>query len=236
MTRVLLTISYDGSKFSGFQRQNNARNIQGEIEKVLTNMYNSPIAIKGAGRTDAKVHAKGQCAHVDIPFKIKNFKKELNNNLIDIKIKKIKYVNDEFHARFSVKKKIYVYKLLVKKKYKSDYFGVYHYDLDYKKMREASKLFVGFHNFKNFVAGHRDNYEAIIDDIYIFRIKNRFYFIFIGKSFYRYMVRNIVGALIDVGRGSAEVSTIEEMLQTENFDKRLATAKAEGLFLCKIKY
>lgn len=236
MTRVLLTFSYDGSKFSGFQRQKNARNVQGDIENVLSTMYNTSITIKGAGRTDAKVHANGQCAHVDIPHKIKNFKKELNANLNDIKIKKVKYVDNDFHARFSVKKKIYIYKLLVKKNYKSNYVGVYHYNLDYKKICEASKLFIGPHNFKNFVAGYRDDYEAIIDNIYVFKFKNRFYFIFVGKSFYRYMVRNIVGALIDVGRGSVKISIVEEMLDNENFDKRLATAKAEGLSLYKIKY
>ena len=139
MSRIFIEFSYDGSKFHGFQRQNNLRSVQKEIEETLESIFNTKIEIKGAGRTDAKVHALGQTATFDIPHKINNLKQELNKRLKDIKIITCKEVPEDFHARFSAIGKKYVYKIILDEKGKDDYH-LYVQNIDLKKMKEASKL------------------------------------------------------------------------------------------------
>lgn len=236
--RYFAIVEYDGSKFYGFQRQNDKKNVQGEIEKELSRIFVQDIKIKGAGRTDRGVHAKGQCFHFDSEKYIKPpyIKKILNENNKDHKIKKIKIVDEEFHSRFSVRKKHYLYKISFnKKEYDSNYF-TYQKELNIKKMKEASKLFLGVHNFQNFVSGSRDNYECIIYKIKFYKIGRKLYIHFYGKSFYRYMVRNMVGALIDIGKGKCNESKIIELLNSEKTDRVLSTAPAKGLYLIKIYY
>lgn len=234
--RYLLIVSYDGSEFHGFQRQKNAKNVQSELENALSKLYNEEIKIKGAGRTDAKVHAYSQCVHFDSPKKIKNLKRKLNSSLNYIKVKKIINVKNDFHARYSVKEKIYIYKLSLNNKDNSKYYGIYYGNLNFKAMKEVSKIFEGTHNFKNFVAGYRDDYESTIFKVSMFRFRKKIYFIFKGHGFYRYMVRNIVGAIIDVGKSKVTRNDIQSMLDNYTVDKRLSTAKAEGLYLKAIKY
>ena len=108
--------------------------------------------------------------------------------------------------------------------------------LDIKKMQEVSKLFIGIHNFKNFVSGERDNYDCIIYSI-DFAIKEELLEIkFIGKSFYRYMVRNLVGAMLDVEKGKHTLEDIKEALERYEIEKRFSTALPNGLYLNKIEY
>lgn len=236
--RYFLVISYDGSKFYGFQRQNNLQSVQNEIEKKLSKIFDEEVLIKGAGRTDRGVHAKGQCLHFDSDktFKPSFLKKTLNDNLVNIHVKKCKIVSDDFHARFSVKKKHYQYVITFNKdEYNSDYM-YYHNKLDISKMKKASKLFLGVHNFQNFVSGIRDDYTCIIYKIKFVNFNNHLTIHFYGKSFYRYMVRNLVGALVDVGKGKASNEDILRLLNGEKTDKMLSTAPAKGLTLLKIYY
>lgn len=234
--RIKLVISYDGSKFYGFQRQNNLVSVQKELENTLSNIYNEDIVVKGAGRTDKGVHAKYQVVHFDTLKNISNLKRLLNNNLKDIKVKKIKYVNNDFHARHSVKEKIYLYKIDLSNKRNGNYYLLMKYNLDIKKMKEASKLFIGTHDYKCFVAGFRDDYVSTINNIKIYKFNNVLYLKFIGIGFYRYMVRNMVGALIAIGKNKASYNDILNMLNNPNCEKRLPTASPNGLYLVKIKY
>lgn len=234
--KYLIKFSYDGSKFHGFQRQNNVRNVQSDIENELTKIFDETIQIKGAGRTDAKVHALNQCAHFETNKKIKYVKRKLNQNIKNIKIKKVKIVKDDFHARFSVKEKTYVYKLTQNNKDNKRYYGYYYGNIDYKKIKKGIKLFKGYHNYKNFVAGSRESYESNITYVKTYKINKRIYFIFKGKGFYRYMVRNLVGALIDYAKNKVTYNELKEMLDNYEKEKTLSTAKAEGLYLKKIKY
>lgn len=236
--RYLAIISYDGSKYYGFQRQKSLKSVQGEMEEYLSKLLDEEILIKGAGRTDRGVHAKGQCFHFETNKDIntKQIKRELNSFLKYIKVKKILKVNDDFHSRFSVRKKHYSYHISFNK---NDYDSEYVYfqkKIDIKKMKEASKLFLGIHNFQNFVSGTRDNYECIIYKIRFVRIFNKLTIHFYGKSFYRYMVRNMVGALIDIGKGKCDKSYITKLLNSPKTDKMLSTAPAKGLVLEKIYY
>ncbi len=235
-TRYLLKFSYDGSFFHGFQRQNNVENVQGEIERVLSIIFDEKIIIKGAGRTDAKVHARNQYAHFDVNKKILFLKNKMNKLLLNIKIKSIKIVDDSFHARYSPKFKIYEYKISFDRKSDSNYYLINTKKLDLTNMIKASEYFIGTHNFKNFVAGYRDDYVTTIFDIKFIVKKNYMIIRFKGIGFYRYMVRNLVGALLDVGKGKVDKTVILSMLINYNVEKRLNTAKAEGLYLVNIKY
>ena len=236
--RYLMELSYDGSKFYGFQRQNNLRSVQKDIEDVLSKYFNNEVRIKGAGRTDRGVHANGQRAHFDIDQIVNThqLRKYINSSISNLKVKSIKLVNDNVHSRFSVKKKHYSYKISFNRKDYDSNYVYYQKNLDIKLMKEASKQFIGIHNFQNFVSGTRENYECIIYKIRFKKCLSKLTIHFYGKSFYRYMVRNMVGALLDVGKHKVEPGRISELLVSKKTDKMLSTAPAKGLTLEKIYY
>lgn len=238
--RYLARISYDGSKFLGFQRQNNGCGVQNELERVLSIIAKKEVVVKGAGRTDAGVHALDQCVHFDFNKDI--FPDKLcyvMNRMLSkyIHVNSLILVGSDFHARFDVKEKEYCYKLSFGEvnPFLVDYV-YYTISLDMDKMREVANLFVGAHNFHNFVSGERDCYDSIIKDI-SFSFENDIWIIkFKGKGFYRYMVRSLVGAMIDVGRGKSSFEEVKEALENSNVDKRFFVAPACGLYLAKISY
>lgn len=237
--RYLIRFSYDGSKFKGFQRQKNVKNVQGTLESVLTKVLGVPIVIKGSGRTDALVHAVNQYAHFDYDGNITKDNIKTMNELLDseIVIKGLKKVSNDFHARHSVKKKIYVYKMVMGKNLKkNNYEYVVPYKLDIRLMRQASKVLVGTHDFRNFVSGDRDNYETTIYKIKIYKWGNKIYYKFVGTGFYRYMVRHLVGALLDVGRGKVDMAVVQRMVQNVSYHRSLSIVPANGLYLVDVKY
>lgn len=234
--KYMVVFSYDGSKFFGFQRQKDVRNVQGYLESVLSEELKENIVIKGAGRTDRGVHAKYQVAHFETSKDIDGLKDKLNKILKDLKIRKIVKVDNNFHARHSVKNKTYLYKIDLTNKRDSNYYLLMKNSLDIKRMKLASKLFLGTHNFKNFVAGERKDYTGTILDIKIFKFNNILYLKFKGIGFYRYMIRNLVGALLEVGKGKIVANVIKEMLDNPDNEKRLPTSSPNGLYLYKINY
>ena len=238
--RYLLKIKYDGSKFSGFQRLKNLPTVQKEIEDALFKIDQEDIKIKGAGRTDRGVHAYCQMAHFDTDKKLPKLNlKEAINSLVSnyLYIAEVTEISDEIHARFSVERKVYQYKINLGEydPLKEDYYWQLNYKLDLKAMREASKLFLGIHDFENFVSGPRDSYEAIIYDITLNKDKDILTLTFEGKSFYRYMVRNLVGALVDVGKGKVTMQEIKDSLAKKT-NQKFSVAKASGLYLMDIEY
>ena len=238
--RYLIKFSYDGTKFHGFQRQKDVKNVQKTLEDALSKILGKPIEIKGSGRTDAGVHALMQCAHFDYDGKLTiDIIDKINNALKgEIVINKFKKINNEFHARHDVKKKTYVYKIN-NGKYKNDYVGYYYqvkYPIDIKKMKKASKLFEGEHDFHNFVSGFRIDYTTYIYKVSIKKSGDIILIKFVGTGFYRYMVRHLVGALLDVGRGKADATVIENMLSNPHLDKKLSVVPADGLYLTKILF
>lgn len=239
--RYFIEISYDGSKFYGFQRLDDKPTIQKSLEEALSFVDQSSVIVKGAGRTDRGVHANGQGVHFDLVHDIpcEGLSLALNKMLAPyIYVLKCIVVDSNFHARFMVKQKLYRYRIYLGT-YKPcyyDYFYMCSYPLDIVKMKEASKLFLGVHNFQNFVSGKRDDYTAILYDI-VFKEDGDFLdILFLGKSFYRYMVRNIVGALLDVGKGKRNLFEIKEALNVFPYSKRFSTAISNGLYLEKIQY
>lgn len=239
--RYLIKIQYDGSKFYGFQRQSDKKTIQGELENALTIINKAPVVIKGAGRTDIGVHAMGQCAHFDLNFAIPEERLITAINRIVhpyIHIIDCYKVEEDFHARFSVKQKEYVYKIWISdfKPCLADYYLIYENKLHIKKLKECSKLFLGVHDFHNFVSGERDNNTAIITDVKFMKEKDYITITFIGKSFYRYMVRNLVGAMLDYNEVKCDLNLIKRMLNEKDFNYQLRTAPANGLYLKEVKY
>ena len=236
----LVTIAYDGSKFFGFQRLNEEMSVQKVLEEALSKINKKRVLVKGAGRTDRGVHAYGQRISFKLDISItENGLKEALNSLVKpyIYVKEVIQVDDNVHARFSVKKKRYCYKINIGEfnPLLSDYVYQSEYHLDIDKMKEVANLYLGIHDFKNFVSGERKDSRGIIYDI-IFDIKDNILVItFEAKSFYRYMVRNLVGMMIEVGRGKEEVEKVLQMLDS---NKSISgdTAPACGLYLESIEY
>jgi tRNA pseudouridine38-40 synthase len=235
-----MIISYDGSKFYGFQRLNDLTSVQKTLEEALCKICKTDVVVKGAGRTDRGVHAYGQCVSfkVNIDITLEGLKDALNSMIKPyIYVKDIIEVDEGFHARFSVVDKEYIYKINIGEynPLLSDYVYQCEYQLNVEKMKEVSKLYLGGHNFHNFVSGERDNYDAIINSIVFKMEDNILNIIFNGKSFYRYMVRNLVGMMIEVGRGKEDIKKVEEMLNTKK-EMFGFTAPSCGLYLNKINY
>lgn len=239
--RYLIKFSYDGSKFYGFQRLNDKISVQKTIEDSLLVIHKKPTPIKGAGRTDIGVHAIGQCAHfdLDIEIPVDRLKTAINSIVHPyIHISDCNVVNDDFHARFSVKRKKYVYKIWCgsydPKKY--DYYLMYNKKLDVDKLKECAKIFIGKHNFHNFVSGDRDNYDMDIENIEVIDKNEEVQIVFTGKSFYRYMVRNLVGSMLDYNEEKCDILLLGRMIEDENFNYQLSCASAKGLYLEGVYY
>ncbi len=239
--RYLIRFGYDGSHFYGFQRLKNKVSVQKTLEDALTIINKKLVEIKGAGRTDIGVHANCQCAHfaLDMNIPVDRLKTALNSIVHPyIHIVECRKVSDDFHARFSVKRKKYVYKIWCgaydPKKY--DYYLMYDKKLDVDKLKECASVLIGKHDFHNFVSGSRDNYDMEIEDIEIVENGEEVDIVFTGKSFYRYMVRNLVGAMLDYHEGKCDILLLQKMLNNKDFDYQLSCASAKGLYLEGVYY
>lgn len=236
-----MKVSYDGSGFYGFQRLNDYRTVQKVLEEALRVINKGEVLVKGASRTDKGVHAYGQMIHFDIDYDIPVDRLMYAVNRIldnDIRVLDCKKVGNDFHARFNVKRKKYVYKINLGDFdcLKSRYFLQVYEKLDIDKMRECAKVFLGCHDFRNFVSVERDNYLMCVEDIK-FNMNNDILEIeFLGKSFYRYMVRNMVGAMLEVGMHKKEICDVSKMLDDYMIKKQMMTAPACGLYLMDIEY
>ena len=242
--RYLIRYSYDGSKYNGYQKQPRTRTIQRELEKALKEINaNKKVLVSSSGRTDKGVHANNQYAHFDLVINIKpnNLKRALNSILPDdIYIKDVKEVSDNFHARFDVKKKEYIYKINIGEynPIEKDYVYQYCKKLDIEKMTVASKYLLGEHDYSSFVK--KDSLkEDNVRNIYKMDIKLKNGIILIditGNGFMRYMVRNIVGTLIAVGENKIDPSKVREILDKKDRIYAKKTAPACGLYLKEVKY
>lgn len=236
----LVRLAYDGSKFYGFQRLNEENSVQKVLEEALTIINKKEVLVKGAGRTDRGVHALDQCItfKLDVSIDTDGLVKAMNSLVGPyIFVKSAQEVGADFHARFNVSKKKYKYiiKLSDYNPLEYDYLFFCKYKLDIDLMKDVAKLYLGVHDFHNFVSGERDNTECIVYDIN-FELKNNYLeIVFEGKSFYRYMVRNLVGAMIEVGRGKIDVDYVKRMLESKD-EINCFTAPANGLYLMEINY
>lgn len=239
--KYFIRISYDGSKFYGFQRLQQFPTVQKQLEEALSKIDRSRVEIKGAGRTDRGVHALGQGVHFSLNHSIpvNGLKDVLNQHLGPyIQVLECRMVRDAFHARFSVLEKKYRYRIYFGKAnpFLFDYVLICKNALNISSMKEASHFFLGSHNFQNFVSGTRENFEATIQEISFFMNGSFLDIVFVGKSFYRYMIRNMVGALLDVGVGKRSIKEINDALSFFPYERRFSTAISNGLYLEDVIY
>ena len=240
--RYKAVVMYDGTMFHGFQTQDNLRTVQEEIEKVLKIITKKETRIFPAGRTDTGVHAVGQVFHFDYEVKMEEWqiKNALNSRLPkDIYIKNIGVVNDDFHARYQATKKSYQYVINLNEfnPLNKNYCYYYKYKLDVNKMIEASKIFIGEHDFKSFTKNHKlENTVRTIYDIN-FEVENNVIKInFIGNGFLHNMVRIIVAMLIEVGNGRFTIEYLQEAMENKNRKYAPKLAPANGLYLMEVLY
>lgn len=245
MQNIKLTIEYDGTNYFGWQIQRGKPTVQGEITKALERILKEKVRLVGAARTDSGVHAFSQVAN----FKTGNEKlttdslsKALNSLLpSDIVIKEVKKVSDSFHARYSAKSKIYCYKIL-NQSFPSALERRFSWHilepLDWRKIGEASQYFIGKHDFSPFsvIGSSRKSRQCTVRDFKIRKVKNLSILQIEADYFLYKMVRRIVGALIEVGRGKIEPEYIGALLHGKASTLRAQTAPPQGLFLIKVKY
>lgn len=252
MKRWKVTLEYNGSGYSGFQRQDNVPTIQVAVEEAITKFCQQNIKITCAGRTDAGVHARGQVIHFDLDYgerALSGFElgKAINAHLIPqpISVVDVEDVPVDFHARFGAKTKTYHYRIL-NRPYKialDEGFSWWRKkDLDIDAMREGAKYLIGEHDFTSFRDSEcqakspvRTLDEIIIETNTTLNGKN-ILFTVKGMSFLHHQVRNIVGTLSLVGEGKWAPEDVKVALEAKDRTKGGPTAPAEGLCLYSIDY
>ncbi len=251
---ILLTIEYDGSGFSGWQRQPGRRTVQGELERVLSRLCACDILINGTSRTDAGVHALGQRASFKGEFGIptERIMRAANNLLAggqnsqsavgDVRITEVREMPLDFHARFDSKGKTYRY--IIRNcpdvdVFKRRYCYQVQKPLDTDKMRQAAGFIVGTHDFKCFqAAGGNERLTTVrtIHRLDIHRQEENVIIEVTGDGFLYNMVRIITGTLVEVGLGKKQPGDIAGIIEKRDRQNAGHTAPAEGLYLVRVYY
>jgi tRNA pseudouridine38-40 synthase len=242
---IRLIVEYDGTGYCGWQLQENGLSIQQVFEEAIGRMTGEAIRVIGSGRTDAGVHALGQVAHFHTASRLgeRNFLMGINSLLpADIAVREVREVDPAFHARFDVKSKVYIYRICnrpVRPVLERRYAWFVWEPLDLQKIEGALDLFLGTHDFTSFCSTHTDSRDHVrtILDIGVQKNDNgMIQFSLEADGFLRYMVRTIVGALVDVGRGKCTREEVAGILAAEDRKKAGLTAPPQGLFLKEVRY
>ena len=245
MRNFKATLAYDGTDFHGWQVQPDRPTVQGTLKSVLAEIEGTPVDVQGAGRTDAGVHALGQVASFPLanPIPAANLRQVMNRFLPPaIRAVAVAEAPTDFHARHRAKAKLYEYRIFRGNICEPfDHRYVYHhpYPLDETAMIEAAGRFQGEHDFAALAAAGGDEKETTVRTIFsstmerqgelvIYRVR--------GTGFLYRMVRNIVGTLLEVGRGRLTATGIEAVLAGKQRSEAGPTAPAKGLFLVQVEY
>ena len=240
-----LTIEYDGSGFHGWQRQKNDRTVQGVIETAIATMTGQTVTLIGSGRTDAGVHALGQVANFlcETELVATIFERGLNSLLPeDVVIRRCHQVDESFHARFTAKSKIYQYRILnrdIPAAVGRQYCWFIRKRLDRNAMCAAAGYIVGTHDFKAFEGAGSPRSSTIRQ---VIRAEwqepepDHLFFEIEADGFLRYMVRNLVGTLVQVGQGTITPDDFRRILLSTDRNQAGATAPPQGLFLMDVRY
>jgi tRNA pseudouridine38-40 synthase len=245
-----LLIQYDGTDFHGWQIQEGQRTVQGELTRVLSLLEGANVQVFGSGRTDAGVHAEGQVASVKLSkfFEPEKLRAAVNGNLRrDVRVLKVEKATDDFHARFSATGKTYAYRVVnapVLSPFWARYAVLESRPLNLTEMQKAAQAFLGVHDWTAFSAASaeaenrvREITELTIETRWNSRASAAFFDITVSaEGFLRYMVRSIVGTLLEVGREEKSVETVQEAILTGNRFLAGATAPAHGLTLLRVSY
>jgi len=244
MRRIMLVIAYDGTNYSGWQIQPNAVTVEQKVNEAVSDLFGCEIAVIGASRTDAGVHAMGQVAVFDVETMMDDWKiaYALNQRLPeDIIVQESAEVDPEFHPRYAECEKTYEYKIYHRNhrnplKMRDTYF--YYKPLDVDKMRRAAGDLVGQHDFKSFCAV-KAQVKSTVRTIYSCSVLEDGDVITIricGNGFLYNMVRIIAGTLIQIGSGKIPEDAIPAMLAARDREVSGPTAPPEGLTLMEIEY
>ena len=251
MSRNLkLTLSYDGSGFSGWQVQPDANTIQGTLASAIGRITGENVLPQGSGRTDAGVHALAQVATFATfsPIPAENFVKAINDVLPpSIRILEVAEVPADFHARRSAKAKTYRYRIYrgaICSPFFSRYVWHFPYPLDEGSMAEAAPLIAGEHDFTSFAAvdpergrenGEVSNVRTIFSSQFV-REGDELVYTVRGNGFLHHMVRNLLGTFILIGKGTLQLHDLQRILEARDRSAAGATAPASGLFLVAVEY
>ena len=244
MRNLKVTMAFRGTKYHGYQRQENAVTVQEVVEGALSKLLNTPTKINGCSRTDTGVHAEMFCFSfkTENMIPIRNFVRGINGYLPDdISVLSCEEMPEDFHARFSCKGKTYLYRIHCsesKNPFATDLALHYRRPLNIDLMREAAKLFVGTHDFGSFCADCSKKLDTI-RTIYQFQIEmkeNDVRILVKGDGFLYNMVRILVGTLLDINEGRIKIEEIENIMKAR--DRKLAgrTASPHGLYLHEVYY
>lgn len=247
MRRIKLTLAYDGSDFHGWQMQPGLPTVQGALEEVFTEIEGERVHVEGSGRTDAGVHAIAQVAAVSLanPIPLANLRKAVNRLLPpDIRLLAADEMPADFHPRFDAIAKTYEYRIFrgeVCAPFERRYIKHHPYPLNEARMADLAPLLEGEHDFRAFAASDeryppgnplvRTIFFSGLErkgDLLLYRVR--------GSGFLKHMVRNLVGTLLEVGRGNIGRTELEDMLHSNSSLRAGPTVPAQGLFLLSVEY
>jgi tRNA pseudouridine38-40 synthase len=242
--RIAAIVEYDGSRFSGWQLQDDVRTVQGDVEQALGIVANEPVRIITAGRTDSGVHASGQVIHFDTASQRRDYSwvRGANSNLPDdVAVLWAKEVDPEFHARFSATGRHYQYVILnrpVHPTYLNRRVTWEYRPLDIERMRTAAAHLVGRHDFSSYRTVHCQAKEPV-RDLRALEVNRRGDFVFIhayANAFLHHMVRNIAGVLMAIGAGERGTEWSKQVLEARDRTQGGITAPPDGLYLTAVEY
>ncbi|HSE36031.1 MAG TPA: tRNA pseudouridine(38-40) synthase TruA [Blastocatellia bacterium] len=244
MQNFKTTIQYDGTNYHGWQIQPNGRTVQGELTTALSILDHRPVTVYGAGRTDAGVHAEGQTANffLERNFEPTVLRDAINGNLDrDIRVKEVVPVSDSFNARYAATKKTYRYRIWtgdVVSPFVYRYVHHYRGGLEIEEMQRGGASLIGEHDFAAFTVASSDAEDHVrkLIDLDIGREANEISIVVAADGFLRYMVRTIVGTLIEVGRGRRTAASVAAILESRDRANAGPSAPANGLTLLRVDY
>ena len=243
MSRFKLYVEYEGTRYSGWQKQKNAKTIQGTLLNITQDMfYDSKIDLQGSGRTDSGVHALCQVAHLDASTMLapEIIKLKINDKLpSDINILEIEKANKSFHARHNAVSRSYIYQISKRRTaFGKNFVWWIKDELNFNEMKSAAQEFTGMHDFFSFA--EKDNEEkstkVLIDNIQLKNVGDLILIRIIGSHFLWKMVRRMVGVLVEIGRGKMTTAELKNYLITKTKEPAKYTAPPSGLFLENVYY
>jgi tRNA pseudouridine38-40 synthase len=245
MRRIKFTLAYDGTDFHGWQVQPGLVTIQGTLEQVFAEIEGQTVHVAGSGRTDAGVHALGQAAAVSLsnPIPLANLRKAANRLLPpSIRVLEIEEAALDFHPRHHAVSKTYEYRIFrgeVCPPAEWRYVHHYPYPLDLDRMAALAPILEGSHDCATFAAADDRELESTVRTIFSSRFEIAGDYLFYrvsGSGFLKHMVRNIVGTLLEAGKGNLDADGLRELLTPGSGKRAGPTAPAKGLFLVRVEY
>ncbi|MBB6609492.1 tRNA pseudouridine(38-40) synthase TruA [Pontibacter sp. Tf4] len=240
--RYFLEIAYDGTRFHGWQVQPNALSVQEVLDDSLSKILRETIVTTGSGRTDTGVHASQQFVHFDCSQQLDPQQVVYRLNRIlpnDISAYNLYLMPDEAHARYDAFARTYHYHITLRKNPFKRYYAWYHSRaLDVAKMNEAANILLKYEDFTTFskVKGDTKHYRCNMYEAHWQQQGDELTFTIRANRFLRGMVRLIVGALVDVGRGKLTIAQFEQMIASQDRSQASGAAPSEGLYLARVEY